>query len=55
MPQYDFRLAAVLQSLENGLWLAEALFFPDISSCGDEPEFLLDTLQRRGVPGLVPS
>src|SRR5262249_16953107 len=39
-------LSAVLQELETGAWLAEALFFPAVSCLGDDPDRLLDRLRR---------
>lgn len=31
MPKYEFRLATIIQTLENDTHLAEALFFPEVS------------------------
>jgi ATP-dependent Clp protease ATP-binding subunit ClpA len=45
MPDFEFRLTAVLQTLENQTHLAEALFFPEVSCYGDAPDALLAALR----------
>ncbi len=41
MPKLDFRLLAITQSFENDFYLAEALFYPEVSRFGSD----LDRLQ----------
>src|SRR5512143_2269860 len=35
MPRYDFHLTTIIQSFENDSYLAEALFFPEVSRLDD--------------------
>jgi ATP-dependent Clp protease ATP-binding subunit ClpA len=43
MPEHAFHLTAVLQELE-GAWLAEALFYPEVSCLDDDPSRLVGAL-----------
>jgi hypothetical protein len=45
MPEHDYHLTPVLQALENDTFLVEALFFPEVSCCGDNPEALRQALE----------
>ena len=44
MPKFEFTLIAILRELEDGLILAEAPGFPEVSRLGDDPEAVLDAL-----------
>ncbi|MGH9759252.1 MAG: hypothetical protein ACREAC_00265, partial [Blastocatellia bacterium] len=44
MPICDFRLTAIIQALENGLYLGEALFFPEVSRLAQHSDQLLSSL-----------
>ena len=44
MPKFEFTLIAILRELEDGLILAEAPGFPEVSRLGDDPEAALDAL-----------
>src|SRR5262245_57638448 len=44
MPDFDFQLTGLIQSLDNNVFLAEALFFPEISCLGDERNLLYRAL-----------
>ena len=46
MPEHEFRLMAIIQALENDLFLAEALFFPEVSCFGDKLDRLLRALKK---------
>ena len=49
MPKFKFTLIAILRELEDGLILAEAPGFPEVSRLGDDPESVLDALaEERG-------
>ena len=47
MPKFEFTLIAILRELEDGLILAEAPGFPEVSRLGDDAEAVLDALTRR--------
>ena len=44
MPNFEFTLIAILRELEDGLILAEAPGYPEVSRLGDDPEAVLDAL-----------
>lgn len=44
MPTLDFRYVSLVQALEDDLLLAEPLFFPDISTLGDDQAALVSTV-----------
>ena len=44
MPEHAFHLTAVLQVLETDVFLAEALFYPEVSCLGDDPQRLIKAL-----------
>ena len=46
MPEHEFRLTGLVQELENDVFLAEALFFPEVSCLGDDREGLRHALTR---------
>src|SRR5262245_61756161 len=45
MPEHEFRLTALLRALENDTYLAEALFFHEVSTLGDNKDALLGALR----------
>ncbi len=45
MPEHVFRLTGLIQALENDTYLAEALFFPEVSCLGDDPDELCLALE----------
>ncbi|HKB40104.1 MAG TPA: hypothetical protein VKD72_26950, partial [Gemmataceae bacterium] len=45
MPDFDFRLTAVAQPLDSGVYLAEALFFPEVALIGRRLGVLHEALQ----------
>ncbi|MCI0486711.1 MAG: AAA family ATPase [Blastocatellia bacterium] len=49
MPKYDFRLTAIIRALENDTFIAEALFFPEVSRYGDDPHKLREALKNNAV------
>ena len=49
MPIYDFRLTAIIQALENGLYLGEALFFPEVSRLAQHSDQLLSSLESNAA------
>lgn len=58
MPRLPFHLVAVTQALEGGAFLAEALFHPNVSRFGDDPEDLARILAayvRERVAAIEPS
>ena len=44
MPTLDFRYISLVQALEDDLLLAEPLFFPDVSTLGDDQPRLVEVL-----------
>jgi hypothetical protein len=46
MPSIDINLAAVLQPLDSGAYLEEALLFPEICCLGDDPARLHRALKN---------
>src|SRR5436190_4800231 len=44
MPEHNFHLSAVLQVLENGTYLGEALYYPEASCVDDNPAALVRAL-----------
>ena len=47
MPTFDFRYFSLVQALEDDLLLAEPLFFPDVSTLGDDRARLVEVLGNR--------
>src|SRR5262249_42857850 len=45
MPEHQFRLTGLIQTLENETYLAEALFFPEVSGLGDDRDELCLALE----------
>jgi ATP-dependent Clp protease ATP-binding subunit ClpC len=45
MPEHEFRLTGLVQTLENDTYLAEALFFPEVSCLGDDRDELCLALE----------
>lgn len=45
MPVHTFHLTTLLQALEDDVYLAEALFYPEISRLGEEPDDLVLAVQ----------
>src|SRR5262245_10098095 len=52
MPEHEFRLTGLLQTLENDTYLVEALFFPEVSCLGDDRDDLCLALEVN-APHLV--
>src|SRR5262249_34878955 len=44
MPKYDFHLTTIIQTLEDGSFLAESLFFPDVSRYGNNAVRLTEAM-----------
>lgn len=49
MPPYEIELAIILRTSDDDAHLAEALFFPEVSRYGDDPETLKRALVRNCV------
>lgn len=45
MPSHELPIITILRPLENDLLLAEALFFPEILRCGDDPQQVQESLR----------
>ena len=49
MPVHEIDLAILLRNLDDDAFLAEALFFPEVSRFGDDPEKLKRAVIKNAV------